>query len=223
MDRRQTHGVQRALLERELGAAVARVMLVEDDRHVRFAITATFRHQARIVAYETIREAEAHADEHWDGRIIDRRLPDGDGLAFAKRLVAQDPLASVVLFTATELHDVFDETNELGIVCAQKPDGIATLKRMVATWERAARASEGVSPRARLEELARRVELTGREHDVARLAVAGLSNAAAAARLGIGKGTHRTHVGAVLKKTGHKRLRQLVGWLSREDHDEKHL
>lgn len=213
----RTPVVRRASDEREWGLSMARVMVVDDDRHVRYALVATFKRDVEIVAYATIREAEAHAEEDWDGLIIDRRLTDGDGLVFAKRVVARHARASIVLFTAAEPHEVFEETNRHGIVYAHKTDGIAVLKRMVATWARAARGPSERSPEIRLDELARLRALTSREVDIARLAQRGLSRAEASDQLEISPNTHRNLVSGLLKKTGHRRLSGLVAQLSKDE------
>jgi DNA-binding NarL/FixJ family response regulator len=69
--------------------------------------------------------------------VIDRGLPDGDGLAFAKDIVSSNPRASVVLFTASEPYDVARETRATGIVYAHKIDGFGVLKAMMQIWARA--------------------------------------------------------------------------------------
>lgn len=197
--------------------ARARIMLVEDNPGVQRTLVRAFRAEADIVVYATLREAEAHIDEEWDGRIVDVGMPDGDGLAFAQRIVARDSDASVVLFTAAEAHQVYEEANRHGIIYAHKTDDIALLRRVVAMWVRAARRRTGSSPLTRLDQLARRVGLAPREHEVVRLAMDGLSRREASAQMGISEGAHKNLVSRLLKKTGHKRMRQLLAELSRED------
>src|SRR6188508_2199925 len=99
---------------------MARVMLIEDDRHVRRSVAAMFRDVAEIVAYETLGDAAPYLADPWDGMIFDHRLPDGDGLDLAIRIRTENPRAKIVLFTASEPFEVAEKTNAFGIVYAHK-------------------------------------------------------------------------------------------------------
>jgi len=192
---------------------MARVLLLEDYAPLRNAVIKTIRHQVDVVPFATIADAEAQIDEAWDGMIVDRKLPDGDGLAFAIRARKARPDADIVLFTAAEPEAVAKAAGKHGIVFASKPDGIELVKRMAANCR--ARAA---APRdSLLEALTRRAqasELSVREHEVVRHAIAGRTRAEASAWMGITPGRHRGLVTSLLRKTGHTRLPQLIASLS---------
>jgi DNA-binding NarL/FixJ family response regulator len=94
------------------------------------------RETVEVVAFETLAEAAARLDETWDGFILDHGLPDGDGLTFAKQILARRPGASIVLFTTADPDEVMHEASVSGILYAHKVDGISLLKRVVAGWAR---------------------------------------------------------------------------------------
>ena len=197
---------------------MTRVLVVEDDRHVQRALVARFRADITLVVVATLREARAVADEPWDGMIVDRRLPDGDGLDWAKQVVQQRPELIVVLFTAAEPFEVFDETNRSGIIYAHKTDGIAVVKRCVKMWAKLGTPRQAGSDRLRA--LAKSRGLSKREHEVTELGVMGLTREDASHRLGIKPSTHRSHVNSVLRKLGYKSMKQLTAALSvRNDAD----
>ena len=118
-----------------------RVILIEDDQFVRKAVMRAFRDQVEIVAFGTLQEAEAHLDERWDGMIIDRQLPDGDGLAFAVRIKDRNPNASIVLFSGEDPRDLAAQTAQHGIAHADKADGVRTLTPIIEMWMRIAEGS----------------------------------------------------------------------------------
>jgi DNA-binding response OmpR family regulator len=118
---------------------MVRVMLVEDDRHVRRAVVSLLRGIVDVVAFETLHDARAALGETWRGYILDHGLPDGDGLSFAEEILAQRSCASIILFTAADPQRVEDRAAALGITYAHKVDGIAALKRLVAEWADAER------------------------------------------------------------------------------------
>ncbi|MFJ1747067.1 response regulator [Streptomyces sp. NPDC088116] len=161
-----------------------------------------------------------------DVALIDVRMPVLDGLAAIERLLALRPRPQVVMLTtfgddenvtralrsgATGflLKDLKDEgPQELISAVRAAAGGDAVLSPGVtgAVIERmlnglggtrgASAAASGAVPGRRL------AALTGRERDVLALLGRGLANAEIGRHLGIGVGTVKTHVSAVLVKTG---------------------
>ncbi len=192
---------------------MARVLLLEDYAPLRNAVIKTIRHQVEVVPFDTVRGAEARIAEEWHGMIVDRHLPDGDGLAFAIRARKAQPHADIVLFTAAEPEAVAKAAGKHGIVFANKPDGIELVKRMAANCS----ARSGASRNTLLDALTRRARAAGlseREHEVVRHAIAGRTRVEASELMGITPGRHRGLVTSLLRKTGHSRLPQLIASLS---------
>ena len=188
-----------------------RVLLLEDDPIVSRALARRFGEQVDIVPVRTLREAEARQGETWEGVIVDRGLPDGDGLPFAKAMAARIPGASVVMFSGADPVRAWVEASRHGIVYVDKNDGTAIIARMIVMWARGPRAN---TPSDRLAALAAVHDLSARECDVIRYRLAGKTRSQAARDLGIAERTHRNHVTNILDKTGFSRLAQLVAHLT---------
>jgi two-component system nitrate/nitrite response regulator NarL len=157
--------------------------------------------------------------------LIDAGLPDG--LAVVARLRCLDPLAQLVAFALTESEAEVIAWAEAG-VCGYLPRSAALgdlafflnkimrreqicstriaagLLRRIAEGPRVASPSAPVSAEA--------TGLSTREHQVAGLIAAGLSNKEIARRLGIGVATVKSHVHNVLGKLTLERRGQVVPW-----------
>ncbi|MFG2291896.1 response regulator [Streptomyces sp. NPDC048603] len=203
-------------------AAPIRVLLADDEEMIRAGVRLILRHAEGI---EVVAEAAdgrqavaAAAAHHPDVALVDIRMPVCDGLAAIAPLLALDPAPRVVMLTTFG-----DEENVLralregaagfllkdegpqelisAVRAAAAGDAVLSpgvtgtvISRMLRGGERDA---AGTAPED--ERIAR---LTGREREVLTMLGEGLSNQDIAARLGIGIGTVKTHVGAVLDKTG---------------------
>jgi DNA-binding response OmpR family regulator len=85
-----------------------RLLLVEDELEMVAALRAALRRHDMVVDHAaTLAEAELMAAEDvHDAILLDRRLPDGDGLSLVPRLRAAGNRAPVIVLTArTELAD----------------------------------------------------------------------------------------------------------------------
>ncbi|MFI9741631.1 response regulator [Streptomyces sp. NPDC052494] len=199
-----------------------RVLLADDEAMIRHGVRLILRHADGIdvVAeaadgHRAVEEAAAH---HPDVALVDIRMPRCDGLAAIRPLLALDPAPRVVMLTTFG-----DEENVLRALrdgasgFLLKDDGPQELISAV----RAAAAGDAVlSPGVTGSVIARMLRggpsdagdaalrderiarLTARERDVLAMLGEGLSNQDIADRLGIGIGTVKTHVGAILEKTG---------------------
>lgn len=120
----------------------ARVLLVEDDRHVRKAVVRALQGRVDVVAFETLGEARPHVGEHWDGMIIDRRLPDGDGIEFAIGLKADDPSRPILVFSGDDPEQIAALVAPHDIVSVDKMAGIGALNPTIDAWVRAHEAAQ---------------------------------------------------------------------------------
>ncbi|MGW1374779.1 response regulator [Streptomyces sp. NPDC002446] len=195
-----------------------RVVLADDEEMIRHGVRLILRHAEGIeVVGEAVNGAEAVrlATEHRpDVVLIDIRMPVLDGLAAVEPLVALDPAPQVVMLTTFG-----DEENVTRALRAGatgfllKDEGPQELIRAV----RAAAAGDAVLSPGVTGTVVRRmlsgggagavpesriVGLTGREREVLVMLGEGLSNPDVGRRLGIGVGTVKSHVRAILEKTG---------------------
>ncbi|TSB32569.1 response regulator [Streptomyces benahoarensis] len=199
-----------------------RVLLADDEAMIRHGVRLILRHADGIdvVAeaadgYRAVEEAAAH---HPDVALVDIRMPGRDGLAAIRPLLALVPAPRVVMLTTFG-----DEENVLRalrdgasgfLLKDEGPQELISAVRAAAAGDAVlspgvtgaviARmlggglsGADGAAPRD--ERIAR---LTGREREVLAMLGEGLSNQDIAERLAIGIGTVKTHVGAILEKTG---------------------
>ncbi|MFV5997450.1 response regulator [Streptomyces sp. NPDC056231] len=199
-----------------------RVLLADDEAMIRHGVRLILRHADGIdvVAeaangHRAVEEAAAHRP---DVALVDIRMPGCDGLAAIRPLLALDPAPRVVMLTTFG-----DEGNVLRALrdgasgFLLKDEGPQELISAV----RAAAAGDAVlSPGVTGAVIARMLcggisdadgvalqderiaRLTVREREVLAMLGEGLSNQGIAERLVIGIGTVKTHVGAILEKTG---------------------
>ncbi|MFJ8165178.1 response regulator [Streptomyces sp. NPDC096136] len=199
-----------------------RVLLADDEAMIRAGVRLILRHADGI---EVVAEApdgrqavELAAAHHPDVVLLDIRMPVCDGLAAIAPLLALDPAPRVVVLTTFgDDENVLQALREGAAGFLLKDEGPQELISAV----RAAAAGDAVlspgvtgavisrmltaaGPRgADVPEADDRIaRLTGREREVLAMLGEGLSNQDIAARLGIGTGTVKSHVGAILDKTG---------------------
>jgi DNA-binding NarL/FixJ family response regulator len=147
--------------------------------------------------------------------LLDRRLPDGDGIEAIAELRQLRPEAKVVVLTASDNDQVLVQAIEAGASgFLSKSRGIGEVIGAV----RAAAAGEAVISGEMLSRLLPKltrnggptVELTPREQDVLELLAEGKSNAAIAEALFVSVHTVRNHVANLSAKLGaHSKLEAL--------------
>ncbi|GGZ35674.1 DNA-binding response regulator [Streptomyces inusitatus] len=213
------------------GSRPVRVLLADDEELIRHAVRLILRHAEGIeVVGEAVNGEEAvrvAAETRPDVALVDIRMPVLDGLATIERLLALRPRPRVVMLTtfgddenvtralragATGflLKDEGPEELIRAIRAAAVGDAVLSpgvtgtvIERMLngtagavgtAGAPGAGKASDGGADQ-------RLAALTDRERDVLALLAGGLANAEIGRRLGIGVGTVKTHVSAILEKT----------------------
>ncbi|MFB7666472.1 response regulator [Kitasatospora sp. NPDC056138] len=207
-----------------------RVLLADDEELIRHGVRLILRHAEGIeVVGEATNGEEAvrvAGETRPDVALIDIRMPVLDGLATIERLLALRPRPRVVMLTtfgdeknvtralrsgATGFLLKDEGPQELisAVRAAAAGDAVLSPKVTRTVIERmlngdagepgpegASAPASGSVPEQRL------AALTDRERDVLALLGRGLANAEIGRRLGIGVGTVKTHVSAVLVKTG---------------------
>jgi len=144
--------------------------------------------------------------------LMDIRMPELDGIAATRRILAADPTARILILTTFDLDEYVYEALRAGasgfVLKDDPPEQLIDAIRTVAAGN--ALLSPSVTKRV-IEQFARRPrpappegldELTAREQDVFRLLARGLSNAEIGQELFITDTTVKTHVTHVLQKLG---------------------
>jgi DNA-binding NarL/FixJ family response regulator len=192
-----------------------RVVLVDDDPMVRTGLRLILSGAADIAVAGEAADGEQAVDvvlaECPDVVLLDVRMPGTDGLAAARRLLA-DPAQPwrVIMLTTFDLDDYVYGALALGasgfLLKDVPPERLLAAIRIVAggdmllapavTRRLVARHARPPTPAA----AARLAALTGRERQVLELIARGLSNVEIAGQLFLGEATVKTHIGRILTK-----------------------
>jgi RNA polymerase sigma factor (sigma-70 family) len=189
------------------------VYLVEDDEAVRDAISLVLRTAGlRVQAFPT---AESFLDAYVPGGgpavlVVDVRLPTMSGLDLQNRLADSGCDAPIVLISGHGDVPMARQALKAGALdFIQKPIDDKVLLATIAQGMRI--ASDNKIRAAQLEEIERRLQtLTAREREVMEHVVAGASNKAVAAQLGISPRTVEVYRKRVMEKMRARTLPDLV-------------
>lgn len=181
-----------------------RVLIADDHAVVREGLVAILSRESDI---EVVAEAAdgREALVKWERTrpnvaVLDLRMPGMGGLEAARRLLAADPAARVVLLTTFDVESELTEALEAGALGFLLKD--APPAQLSESIRSAFQGEAWVSPRlaARLARVKPDRQLTEREVAVLRLMTAGLTNKAIGRDLGIAEETVKTHVKSILAK-----------------------
>jgi len=182
-----------------------RLLLVDDHSVVRMGLSAVLSLESDLAV---VAEAEDGAEaltlfrtERPDVVLMDLRMPGTDGVATLRTLLAENPVARVLMLTTSELgHD---------IQLAMAAGAAGYLSKSVSRRElvhaiRQVHSNGGVYVPAalqrKLEQLATRKPLSPREHEVLDCMRRGLTNVQVGLALGISEHTAKAHVRSILEK-----------------------
>jgi DNA-binding NarL/FixJ family response regulator len=195
-----------------------RVLIADDDGLMRAGLRGVLSSDATI---EVVGEAGDGRDAVYRTRMLkpdvvlmDVRMPDLDGIAATRRLLADEPAVRVVILTTFEEDDYIFGALSAGasgflLKRTSPEDLIAAIHTIAAgdsllspsvTSRVIARMARQPGPDASRD--ARLDELTPREREVLRLVARGLSNGEIAASLTIEESTVKTHTRRILTKLG---------------------
>ena len=204
-----------------------RVLIADDQALIRAGFKALLNAEAdmEVVAEAgTGRDAVAIAKAHRpDVVLMDIRMPDGDGLAAAARILADPALPGtpVIILTTFELDEYIIEAVRAGaagfLVKDTEPEELIRAVRVVHDGDALLSPSVARKIMARLAAQTRVVppppelaQVTERERQVLALVGEGLNNAEIAARLFITPLTAKTHVSRIMTKLMVRDRAQLV-------------
>ncbi|MFD6182733.1 response regulator [Streptomyces goshikiensis] len=208
------------------GRPPLRIVLADDERMVRTALRVILEAEPDL---EVVGEAASGAEAvplvrslAPDVVLMDVRMPEIDGIRATEQILATmaEPPRIVVVTTFENDAYVYDalRAGAAGFLLKRAdPDELIGAVRLVARGDSllfpaavralaAAHTAGGPAPAAP----AWAARLTDRESDVLRLMATGLSNHELSERLGVGPQTVKTHVAAVLAKTGSRDRTQAV-------------
>ncbi|MFB8051523.1 response regulator [Streptomyces rubiginosohelvolus] len=208
-----------------MSGAPVRVVLADDERMVRTALRVILDAEEGIeVVGEATTGAEAVSvvrELRPDVVLMDVRMPETDGIRATEQILAtlEDPPSIVVVTTFENDAYVYDalHAGAAGFLLKRAAaEELVQAVRLVACGDsllypaavRTLAAEHAARQPARAPAWVAR--LTDREADVLRLMAAGLTNAEIAGRLSVGPATAKTHVAAVLAKTGARDRTQAV-------------
>ncbi|MET9735786.1 response regulator transcription factor [Streptomyces sp. NPDC006458] len=201
-----------------------RIVLADDERMVRTALRAILSAEPGLeVAGEAATGAEAVSvvrQVRPDVVLMDVRMPETDGIRATEQILSSmaDPPRIVVVTTFENDSYVYDalRAGAAGFLLKRADvDALVQAVRLVAhsdtlLFPAAVRALVVEHGRAAGAPPAWVARLTGRESEVLRLMATGLTNAEIAGRMEVGPATVKSHVAAVLAKTGARDRTQAV-------------
>ncbi|MGK5692715.1 response regulator [Streptomyces sp. URMC 128] len=204
--------------------APIRVVLADDERMVRTALRAILSAEPDLeVVGEAATGAEAVSvvrDLRPDVVLMDVRMPETDGIRATEQILAtlDEPPRIVVVTTFENDSYVYDalRAGAAGFLLKRADaDALVQAVRLVARsdsllFPAAVRTLATEHARAHPAPPAWVARLTGREREVLRHMAEGLTNAEIARRMEVGPATVKSHVAAVLAKTGTRDRTQAV-------------
>ncbi|MEU2668203.1 response regulator transcription factor [Streptomyces sp. NPDC007164] len=204
--------------------ATVRVVLADDERMVRTALRVILDAEAGLeVVGEAATGAEAVSvvrELRPDVVLMDVRMPEIDGIRATEQILGTLDLPPRIVVVTTFENDsyVYDAlvAGAAGFLLKRvAAEDLVQAVRLVARsdtllFPSAVRALAAEYRRRAAEPARWASRLTDREAEVLRLMAAGLTNAEIAGRLGVGPATAKTHVAAVLAKTGAQNRTQAV-------------
>ena len=196
--------------------APVRVLLVDDDDLMRAGLRAVLSSDARVEVVGEAGNGRAAVERvralRPDLVLMDVRMPDLDGIAATREVIAASPEVKVVILTTFEQDDyIFGALNAGASGFLLKRSGP---EELLAAIQTVAAGDSLLSPsvtRTVIDRMARQPtpeigpsrlldDLTPREHEVLVLLARGLSNGEIAAELVIEESTVKTHVKRILMK-----------------------
>ena len=212
-----------------------RVLIVDDDAFVAQSLATILSAEADIDVVDLGGSGPEAVEQYRrlrpDVLLMDIRMPLGDGLAAAERILAEDEGARIVFLTTFSDDEYIVRALKMGSRgylikqdVAQVAPALRSVMAGVCVLEgevlgRSATMGFSAGPQASGADRGRGRQdprstafaaLTDREYEVVEAVAEGLDNAEAAARLFMSEGTVRNHISAILAKLGLRNRTQVA-------------
>lgn len=196
---------------------MVKILIVDDHSVIRSGMKALLELEidaASVFLAASIAEAlqTLEASKPFDLVLLDLKLPDANGFEGLIRLKQVDPAMSIALISGEEDRETISCARAEGadgfIPKTADPRVIVHVVELLLSGEvffpRALFDSENALPgsHSKTRSDLDKIDLTKRQADVYKLIVAGLSNKEIARNLDLTESTVKTHVAAILQKTG---------------------
>lgn len=184
-------------------------LLVEDDAAVAKSMARLLSTHAPAHVARSLSEARPYLDrlDELVGVILDLGLPDGSGLSFLEALRMRSDRLHVTVLTGSVEAALINAACRLNASYAVKPMSADNLSAFLTRC-----LGERLAPpvaAGSVEYFLLRFRLTRRQEEILRLSLLDLSAKDMASRLEISEHAVKTRVRRLLKRTGHRRLRDL--------------
>jgi DNA-binding NarL/FixJ family response regulator len=199
-----------------------RVLVVDDHSLVRSALAHLLRGADDVELVGEARDgAEAVAlvaETQPDVVLMDLSMPIMDGVTATRLICEQHPGVRVVALTAFSERKTVLDALDAGAIGYVLKDG--EMDELLRATRVAARGESPLSPAAAHVVLTARharaaPDLTGRERDVMRLVITGVTNREIAERLAISEKTVKTHLTRVYQRFGLRNRTDAIEWARR--------
>ena len=208
-----------------------RVLIVDDDAFVAQSLATILSAEADIdvvgLGGSGPEAVEQYRELRPDVLLMDIRMPLGDGLAAAERILAEDEGARIVFLTTFSDDEYIVRALKMGSRGYLVKQDVARLAPALRSVMAGVCVLEGeVLERSATMRLSARPEpggpqnkplrgtvfaaLTDREYEVVEAVAEGLDNAEVAARLFMSEGTVRNHISSILAKLGLRNRTQVA-------------
>jgi DNA-binding NarL/FixJ family response regulator len=190
--------------------AAIRVIVVDDHPVVRQGLLAILRYEPDIALVGEAADGEEAVrlilEQRPDVVLLDLRLPKLDGVGVMRRVRPEAPQVRFLVLTTYDTDEYIAPALAAGaqgyLLKDALPDELAGAVRSLMRGGAALEPEVAARLLERMAEAERGDELSAREIEVLRLLVAGASNRAIAAQLGLSENTVKTHLSRIFGKLG---------------------
>jgi DNA-binding NarL/FixJ family response regulator len=188
-----------------------RFLIVEDDRETAERLARWLSPHGPAHICPTIRGARRAepASGQWDALLIDVRLPDGSGLDLLRSIRAAGCVTPVLVITGLATRRRAQEAQLHQAMFLPKRARRENVEAFVG-WVQMTRQLDAPSVFRTVDSIAESHGLGAQQREILFHRARGLRRSEIARAMGLNENTIKSHVNAILRKTGHRRLVHLL-------------